>query len=61
MQYDVTIDDPSVFAKPWKMSMPLYRRVEPNAQILDFRCVPFADLLVYGDLLTSKPTTDKPN
>ena len=62
MQYDVTIDDPSVFAKPWKMSMPLYRRVEPNAQILDFRCVPFADLLVYGDLLTSKPlTSDKPN
>jgi len=59
MQYDVTIDDPTVFAKPWKMSMPLYRRVEPNAQILDFRCVPFADLLVYGDLLTSKPVTTK--
>ena len=52
--YEVTIDDPSVFSKPWKMSMPLYRRVEPNAQILDFRCVPFADLLVYGDLLENK-------
>lgn len=52
--YEVTIDDPSVFAHPWKMSMPLYRRVEPNAQILDFRCVPFADLLVYGDLLENK-------
>ena len=61
MQYDVTINDPTTFSRPWKMSMVLYRRVEPNAQILDFRCVPFADLLVYGDLLTSKPvTTDKP-
>jgi hypothetical protein len=54
IKYDVTVDDPSVFSKNWKMSMVLYRRVEPNAQILDFRCVPFADLLVYGDLLENK-------
>jgi hypothetical protein len=54
LDYEVTIDDPTVFTKPWKMSMPLYRRVERNAQILDFRCVPFADLLVYGDLLENK-------
>jgi hypothetical protein len=54
IKYDVTVDDPSVFSKAWKMSMVLYRRVEPNAQILDFRCVPFADLLVYGDLLENK-------
>jgi hypothetical protein len=54
IRYDVTVDDPSVFSKAWKMSMVLYRRVEPNAQILDFRCVPFADLLVYGDLLENK-------
>lgn len=52
--YEVTIDDPATFSKPWKISMPLYRRVEPNAQLLDFRCVPFADLLVYGDLLHGK-------
>ncbi len=60
IDYDVTIDDPTVYSKPWKMHMVLYRRVEPNAQILDFRCVPFADLLVYGDLLENKAgTTDK--
>jgi hypothetical protein len=52
--YEATIEDPSVFSKPWKISMPLYRRVEPNAELLDFRCVPFADLLVYGDLLQKK-------
>ena len=55
MLYEVTIEDPSVYSKPWKISMPLYRNVEPKAQLLDFRCVPFADLLIYGDLLANKP------
>ena len=55
INYEVTIEDPTTYAKPWKISMPLYRRVEPRAEILDFRCVPFADLLIYGDLLTNKP------
>lgn len=53
MVYDVTIDDPEVFTRPWRMSMPLYRRVEPNAEILEFRCVEFVEELIYGDL--SKP------
>ena len=26
LQYEATIDDPKVFSRPWKMSMPLYRR-----------------------------------
>jgi hypothetical protein len=34
--------------------MMLYRHVEPNAELMDFRCVPFADLVVYGDLLQNK-------
>lgn len=60
IRYEVTIDDPSIYTKAWKMEMVLYRRVEPNAQILDFRCVPFADLLVYGDLLENKSGTPNP-
>ena len=48
--YEATIEDPKVFTKPWKMSMPLYRRVEPNAQILEFRCVEFVEDLLYGHL-----------
>ncbi len=51
MKYEATIEDPMTFSRPWKISMILYRHVEPNAEILDFRCVPFADLLVYGDVL----------
>jgi hypothetical protein len=50
MNYEVTIEDPSVYSKPWKMNMTLYRRVEPNAQILEFKCVPFAEMHLYGDL-----------
>ena len=57
LKYEATIEDPQTFSRPWKISMVLYRHVEPNAEILDFRCVPFADLLVYGDVLqdSAKP------
>src|ERR1700722_6497575 len=34
--YEATIEDPNVFTRAWKMSMPLYRRQEENAQLLDF-------------------------
>ena len=54
MWYEATIEDPQTFSRPWKISMMLYRHVEPNAELLDFRCVPFADLVVYGDLLQNK-------
>jgi hypothetical protein len=53
--YTVRIEDPAIYSKPWTMSMTLYRNTDPKAQLLDFRCVPFADLLLYGDLLTNKP------
>ena len=50
ISYEATIEDPQTFSRPWKIAMMLYRNVEPNAEILDFRCVPFADDLVYGDV-----------
>ena len=50
LQYEATIEDPKTFTRPWKMSMPLYRRVEPNAQIMEYRCVEFAEEVVYGHL-----------
>jgi len=48
--YEATIEDKNVFSRPWKISMPIYRRMEKNAQILDFRCVEFAEDLIYGNL-----------
>jgi hypothetical protein len=50
LDYEVTLTDPKVFTRPWKMRMPLYRRVEPDAQLLEFRCVEFVEDLMYGHL-----------
>jgi len=50
LQYEATIDDPNVFTRAWKMSMPLYRRVEKNAQLMEYKCVEFAEELMYGHL-----------
>jgi hypothetical protein len=36
INYEVTVEDPKVFTKPWKMSMVLYRRKEPNVRLLDY-------------------------
>ena len=49
--YEATIEDPTVFSEAWTIKMPLYRRVEENAQLLEFKCVPFSEMLLYGDLL----------
>jgi hypothetical protein len=38
IQYEATIEDPQVFTQPWKISLPLYRRLEPNAQVIPVRC-----------------------
>lgn len=50
LQYEATIEDPKVFSKPWKMSMPLYRRRDANMQLMEYKCVPFAEELMYGHL-----------
>ena len=39
IQYEATIEDPAVFTKPWKISMPLYRRMEKNPRLLEYECV----------------------
>ena len=48
--YEATIEDPNVFSKPWTIKMPLYRRREPNMQLIEYKCVPFAEELMYGHL-----------
>ena len=49
MQYQATIEDPKTFTRPWKISMPLYRRQEQGAQLMDFKCVEFVEELIYGE------------
>jgi hypothetical protein len=36
INYEVTVEDPKVFTRPWKMSMLLYRRKELNVRLLDY-------------------------
>jgi hypothetical protein len=50
IQYQATIEDPATFSRPWTISMPLYKRIEPNVQLLEFKCVEFSEELLYGDL-----------
>jgi hypothetical protein len=50
ISYEATIEDPKVFARPWKISMPLYRHVEKNAQLMEYKCVEFAEEVMYGHL-----------
>jgi hypothetical protein len=48
IMYEATIEDPNVFTRPWKVSFPLYRRMEKNVQLVDFDCVEFVEKLLYG-------------
>ena len=50
IMYEVTIEDPNVFTRPWKIRMPLYRRLDENMQLLEFKCVEFVEELMYGHL-----------
>jgi len=50
LMYEATIEDPNVFTRPWKIRMPLYRRLEKNVQLLEFKCVEFAEEYMYGHL-----------
>ena len=48
LMYEATIEDPKVFTRPWKIRFPLYRRMETNVQLLEFKCVPFTEDLLFG-------------
>jgi len=50
IRYEATIEDPNVFTKAWKISMPLYRRMEPNMPLLEYRCIEYAEEFMYGGL-----------
>jgi hypothetical protein len=49
IQYEATIEDPAVLTEPFTIAMPLYRRIEENVRLMDFRCVEFVEELLYGE------------
>ena len=50
MRYEAIIEDDKVFTRPWRIAMTLYRRVERDAQLQQFKCVEFVEELLYGHL-----------
>ena len=55
IRYEATLEDPKTFARPWTIEMPLYRLIDQNAQLLEHKCVPFTDKLIYSDLMHLQP------
>jgi hypothetical protein len=58
LRYEATIEDPTVYSRPWTIRMPLYRIVEENFRVLEFKCEPYAEEKIYGHL--RKPGTEPP-
>ena len=50
LRYEVTLEDPAVFTESWKITMPLYRRLEEDAEVLEYKCVEFSEDMLYGHL-----------
>jgi hypothetical protein len=48
LMYEATLEDSKVYTRPWKIRFPLYRRVEQNIQLLEFKCVPFTEELMFS-------------
>ena len=55
IQYEATIDDPNVFTRLWTISLPLYRIIDENPELLEFKCVEFSENLLYGEYLLEPP------
>ena len=56
LDYEATVEDSNVFTRAWTIRMPLYRRLDANARVLEFRCIEFAEPLMYGSL--NRPSTE---
>jgi len=54
INYEATIEDKTIYTRPWKISTVFYRRKEKNAQLHEFKCVEFVEELIYGDLRKKK-------
>jgi hypothetical protein len=59
--YEATIEDADVFSRPWKISLPLYRNIETQVELPEFKCVEFAEELMYGHLKKNADALTNPN
>ena len=61
LMYEATIEDPSVFTRPWIVRMPLYRHFEAEKQLLEYKCTEFVEELAYGHVGVIDPATGERN
>lgn len=50
LMYEATLVDPAIYTEPWTIRFPLYRRLDENMQLLEYKCVEFTEELIYGHL-----------
>lgn len=50
IRYEATLEDPQTYTTPWTIRMPLYRHVEEDGELLEYKCVPFVEEMLYKDL-----------
>jgi hypothetical protein len=50
IDYSATLEDAQTFSRPWSIHFRLYRNPDPQAHLMEFKCVPFTEQLLYGDL-----------
>jgi hypothetical protein len=59
LRYEATLEDPTVYSRPWTIRMPLYRIVDEDYRLLEFKCEPFAEEKIYGHLRKVPLESDK--
>src|SRR6185503_15943691 len=49
IDYSATLEDPQTFSRPWTMRFKLMRNPNPEQHLMEFKCVPFTEQLLYGE------------
>jgi hypothetical protein len=49
IDYSATLEDPQTFSRPWTMRFRLARNPNPDQHLMEFKCVPFTEQLLYGE------------
>jgi hypothetical protein len=58
IRYEATMEDPQTYTRPWAVRTTLYRDIDPDAALGQFKCVEFVEELLYGHL-RKKPVGSK--
>ena len=49
-------DSPEVYTRPWTISLPLYRRIDRDMRLVEFKCQEYSEEILYGYLRQDEET-----